>query len=492
MKVRFAPSPTGYLHIGGLRTCLYDYLLAKKYDGKYILRIEDTDQGRLVDDATKKLIETLLALGLKHDEGPFIAEDGEITEVGDAKPYIQSKRLAIYQPYIEQLIASGHAYYCFCSKERLDSVREEQKKIGQTPRYDGLCKTIDLEEAKKRIEAGESYVVRLKLPENQDITFTDAVRGEVTFNTRELDDQVLLKADGFPTYHMAVVVDDHLMGVTKVVRGEEWLSSTPKHICLYQALGWDIPEYVHLPLILNREKKKLSKRQDDVAVEDFLAKGYLQEALINFVALLGWSPDGDQEIMSIDEIIAQFDESRLSKSPAVFDLDKLNWMNAQYIRNYDLEKLVELVIPFLVKDNIFSIEEVAAKRDWIELLVKAARERVTVLEDFAKIAQSLLAEELTLEAEAKSVLEADYAQAVLEAYLEALAEIEEYTAENVKAPFKVVQKATAYKGKQLFMTTRVAISGETHGLDMADLLMLLGKAKVEQRINYALEKYVKE
>ncbi len=487
MKVRFAPSPTGYLHIGGLRTCLYDYLLAEKYDGKYILRIEDTDQGRLVGDATKKLIETLTGLGLVHDEGPFINDAGEIEEVGEAQPYIQSKRLDIYQPYIEQLIESGHAYYCFCSKDRLDSVRAEQKKNGETPRYDGLCKTIDLDEAKKRIAEGQKYVVRLRLPEEEDITFNDAVRGEVTFNTRELDDQVLLKADGFPTYHMAVVVDDHLMGVTDVVRGEEWLSSTPKHICLYKALGWDVPNYIHLPLILNKEKKKLSKRQDDVAVEDFIAKGYLKEALLNFVALMGWSPEGENEIMSLDEIIAQFDESRLSKSPAVFDIDKLNWMNAQYIKNYDVDKLVDLVIPFMLKAGIYRADEVDTMREWTRLVVNAARERVTVLEDFATLAETYIASDVVFENdETKALLDAEHVRPVLEAYLEALEEIDEFTTENAKAPFKTVQKATGYKGKNLFMTIRVALSGQTHGIDMADLLMILGKDKVAYRINKVL------
>lgn len=491
MRVRFAPSPTGYLHIGSLRTCLYDYLLAKKANGQYILRVEDTDQERLVEGATKKLIITLADVGIVHDEGPMLDAGGELVDKGDYGPYIQSERLDIYQKYAKQLIDNGHAYYCFCTKERLDSVREEQKRNGQTPKYDGLCRDIDLQEAQRRIAAGESHVVRLKLPKDSDVTFHDHIRGDVTFNTVDLDDQVLVKADGFPTYHLAVVVDDHLMAISHVIRGEEWVSSTPKHICLYDAFGWDKPEYIHLPLILNSEKKKLSKRHDDASVEDYLNKGYLGEALINFVALMGWSPEGDQEIMSIDQIIEQFSTDRLSKSPAVFDVEKLKWMNGQHIRNYDLDQLINLAVPFFVKAGMVDKDGVEGHRDWLRAVVAATRERVETLADFPEMARVFVGDSIALENdEVAAFLKEEHTATVLNSFVEQLEQIDELCYDNAKAPLKAVQQATGYKGKQLFMTVRAAISGQQHGVDLNDLLVLLGKERVLKRVKYTLEHYI--
>ena len=326
VKVRFAPSPTGYLHIGGLRTALYNYLFAKNNHGKMLLRIEDTDQSRLVEGAIEGLIHSMNWAEIYHDEGPFI-EEGQIKQKGDNGPYIQSQRLEIYNQYIKQLLDNGWAYHCFCSKERLDELREEQSRKGQTPKYDGHCRDLTKEKVQEKIEAGMEYVIRLKLPENRLVAFDDIVRGHIVVNTEDLDDQVLIKSDGYPTYHFAVIVDDHLMGITHVIRGEEWLPSTPKHVLLYEAFGWEAPKFVHLPNILNRDRKKLSKRHGDVAVEDFIRKGYLPEALINFIALLGWSPGIDQEIFSMDELIELFDLKRVNKSGAIFDINKLNWMN---------------------------------------------------------------------------------------------------------------------------------------------------------------------
>ncbi len=493
MKVRFAPSPTGYLHIGGLRTCLYDYLLAKKESGSYVLRIEDTDQGRLVDDATKKLIETLLDLGIVHDEGPFINEAGDIYQVGDAQPYIQSQRLDIYRQYVDQLVETGKAYYCFCSKARLDSVREDQKKNGLTPKYDGLCRDIDIDEAKKRIESGEKYVVRLKLPHDRNISFIDHIRGEVTFNTAEIDDQVLLKQDGFPTYHMAVVVDDHLMGISHVIRGEEWITSTPKHIYLYETLGWQPPEYIHLPLILNSEKKKLSKRHDDASVEDFLKKGYLKEALVNFVALLGWSPEDGSEIMSMQEIIDKFSTDRLSKSPAVFDVDKLKWMNGQYIRNYDLDALTELAIPFFLAGGTLEQRSIKAHKGWLRKIVAATRDRVETLADFPKMALIFKGDDVKLESEsARQFLLEEHAPIVIKAYLAELEKMDRFCYDEVKLPIKAVQKATGYKGKQLYMTIRIAVTGQEHGVDLNDILFILNKRRLVKRLKYTIENYLEK
>ncbi|MCK8059560.1 MULTISPECIES: glutamate--tRNA ligase [unclassified Fusibacter] len=491
VRVRFAPSPTGYVHIGSLRTALYDYLLAKKMGGKYVIRVEDTDQNRLVDDAIDNLVSVMSELGVVHDEGPFFNEEGKLYEVGDYGPYIQSDRLDIYKPYIEELLESGHAYYCFCSKERLDSVREEQRSSGQTPKYDGLCRDIDREEAEKRIANGESYVVRLKLPKDRNITFKDHVRGEVTFNTNDLDDQVLLKQDGFPTYHFAVVVDDHLMEITHIIRGEEWVSSTPKHVFLYEAFGWKQPEYVHLPLILNSEKKKLSKRHDDAAVEDFLRKGYLKEALINFVALLGWSPEDSEEIMSLDEIVEKFSIDRLSKSGAVFDKDKLKWMNGQYIRKYELDALVDLAVPFFVEAGTVTMDAVESHRQWLTLAVKSLQERVETLADFPEMAKQFIGNTVTPEDdEVSALLKEEHVPIVVKAFIEEVEKLEAVTFENTKPCFKAVQQGTGYKGKQLFMPVRAAISGQMHGVDMNDLLVILGKKTIIERLNYTLEHLV--
>lgn len=492
VRVRFAPSPTGYVHIGSLRTALYDYLLAKKMGGVYAIRVEDTDQNRLVTDAIDNLVTVMTRLSVVHDEGPFFDEQGKLFQKGLYGPYIQSERLTIYQEYMDRLIQSGHAYYCFCSRERLEQVREEQKRNNQTPKYDGLCRDIDLEEAKKRIANGEPHVVRLKLPVNRDLTFSDHVRGVVTFNTQDLDDQVLMKQDGFPTYHFAVVVDDHLMKITHVIRGEEWLSSTPKHVFLYEAFGWQQPEYIHLPLILNEEKKKLSKRHDSAAVEDFLNGGFLPEALINFVALLGWSPEDGAEIMSLEEIIERFSLDRLSKSGAVFDKQKLKWMNGQYIRSYDLDKLVTLAVPFMVASGVLPETaaadlEASGQKAWATLVVKALQDRVETLKDFGDLALGFLADHaLPEDDEVAALLKEEHVPIVLNAFKAQLAGLDEVTLDNCKAPFKAVQTETGYKGKHLFMTVRAAVSGQQHGCDLNDLLVILGKERLMARLDYAL------
>lgn len=496
IRVRFAPSPTGYVHIGSLRTALYDYLWAKKTGGTYVIRIEDTDQTRLVNDAIDNLVSVMSRLGINHDEGPFFNEEHQLVQRGLYGPYIQSERLPIYKEYIDKLIRSGHAYYCFCSRERLDQVREAQKRSGQTPKYDGLCRDIDLEEAQKRIANGEPYVVRLKLPANRDLIFNDHVRGVVTFNTADLDDQVLMKQDGFPTYHFAVVVDDHLMKITHIIRGEEWVSSTPKHVYLYEAFGWEQPEYIHLPLILNEEKKKLSKRHDSAAVEDFLQAGFLPEALINFVALLGWSPEDGAEIMSLEEIVERFSLDRLSKSGAVFDKQKLRWMNGQYIRVCDPDRLVAMAVPFMVAEGILPTDaledlEASGKKEWAHLVVKALKERVETLQDFGVMAKVFLADNaLPEDEEVAALLKEDHVPIVLKAFKAQIEGLSSVTLDNCKAPFKAVQGETGYKGKQLFMTVRAAISGQQHGVDLNDLLVILGKERILARLEYALSHHV--
>ena len=306
IRVRFAPSPTGFLHVGGLRTALYDYLYARKTAGKFILRIEDTDRTRFIEGAAEKLIQTLKDVGLEFDEGP--EKDGVVG------PYYQSLRTEIYKKYIDELIEKDAAYYCFCSSDDLDKMREEQRAKGIDPKYDGRCRKLSKEERAKRLDEGKPFVVRLKVPQEGEITFYDIVREKVTFPWKMVDDQILIKSDGFPTYHLANVVDDHLMGITHVIRGEEWLSSVPKHLLLYEQFGWKPPKMAHLPLLLNPDKSKLSKRQGDVAVEDYLEKGYLPEALLNFIALLGWHPKGDRELFTLEELEKEFSMKRITKA----------------------------------------------------------------------------------------------------------------------------------------------------------------------------------
>lgn len=490
VRVRFAPSPTGFLHIGGLRTALYNYLYAKKNGGDFILRIEDTDRTRYVEGAIENLIHALDWSGVHVDEGVVLDEEGNITEKGECGPYIQSSRLDIYRKYVDELIEKGYAYYCFCSVERLEALREEQRIKGKVPKYDGLCRSVSIEEAKKRIAAGEDYVVRLKLPHDRNIRFHDLVRGDVVINSDEIDDQVLMKSDGFPTYHMAVVVDDHLMGVTHIVRGEEWLSSTPKHVYLYEALGWDVPEFVHLPTVLNKDHKKLSKRQGDVSVEDFRGKGYLPEGLINYLALVGWSPDGEQEILSMDELIDQFSFEKVVKSGGVFDIDKLNWVNAHYMRSYDLDKICELAIPFVVEKGLMTEEEIKDNYEWYKKLVEIVRDGASKLDEIPEQIAFMFGEVKVEEESAKEQIELEHVSQLLDAFLEELETVEEVDEEFAGSVMKKIQKKTGIKGKNLFMPVRVAISGTVHGPDLKAIIYLLGKEKLVERLN-AARKYTK-
>lgn len=480
VRLRFAPSPTGYLHIGGLRTALYNYLYAKQKGGKFLLRIEDTDRTRYVEGAIENLIHELKWAGVEADEGVCLDENGKITEVGECGPYIQSERVekGIYNKYAEELIEKGYAYYCFCSKERLDDVKNQQKADGKIPRYDGLCRGVSIEDAKKRIANGESYVIRLKLPENRDIVFEDVIKGKITINTNDMDDQVLIKADGFPTYHFAVVVDDHLMGITHIVRGDEWISSTPKHIYLYEALGFEKPIFVHLPTVLNKSGKKLSKRNDDASVEDFRLKGYLPEALINYLALVGWSPESNEEILSLDEMIKQFSFDRVSKSGGVFDVDKLDWVNAQYIRKMEVSELAKLVKPYLVKAG-FIKEDICEKR--LELITKTFQESISRLPEIVEQSRFLF-EDVAVEPDALKMRNVEHIEILKEKMKEELSQIEEMDEETAKGFMKKVQKASGFKGKDLYMPVRALLTGQVHGPELSNILEILGKGEILRRL----------
>lgn len=386
IRARFAPSPTGYLHIGGLRTALFGFLVAKSQAGDFILRIEDTDQKREVEGAAEKLLEILTWSGIGFDEGAGIG--------GDFGPYVQSERLEIYQTHVKILLDKDGAYPCFCSSERLQKMRQDQQDKKEAPRYDRCCRSLSKEEAAGRMAANEPYVIRQKMPLEGEVIVVDELRGEIRFQAKELEDHVLIKSNGVPTYQFANIVDDHLMEITHVTRGEEWIPSFPKNILLYQAFGWQAPKYIHLPVVLNKEGGKLSKRQGDVSVEGYRDKGYLPEAIINFCALQGWHPKGDNEIFSLADIIPSFNFKDINASPAIFDLDRLDYLNGYYIRQLSIDALVEKCLPFL-QDNLDNTNNKDQKTaDYIKKAVALVQDRLKKLSDVQEYTGFLFNEKL--------------------------------------------------------------------------------------------------
>ncbi len=473
VRVRFAPSPTGYVHVGSLRTALYNYLFARHHHGKFVLRIEDTDRTRYVPGAVENLLETLQWAGLEYDEGP--------EKEGPYGPYFQSERLEIYHQHVQMLLENDAAYPCFCSEERLTAMREEQAKKNLPIMYDGHCRNIPKEQALERMKS-ETHVIRLKVPHHGNTIVEDLIRGKVSFENNVIDDQILIKSDGYPTYHLANVVDDHLMKISHVIRGEEWLPSTPKHILLYQAFGWELPQFAHLPLLLNPDRTKLSKRQGDVAVEDYRAKGFLPQALVNFVALLGWNKGDDQEIFSLSELVEYFSLERVNKAGAVFDLKKLEWMNGHYIRNIKEQEYLRLGQEWLKKLGLDTGDEQKN-----QLILKAVRQGLNRFDQLAEKTAVFFKEQLNFDDEAKDWLRKPESKEILKNLLAALSEISELSVESFGAVIKQVQKQTGQKGKDLWMPIRAAITGETHGPDLTIVLSVIGKQKVEQFIKQALE-----
>jgi glutamyl-tRNA synthetase len=476
IRVRFAPSPTGYLHVGGLRTALYNFLFARKNNGKFILRIEDTDRNRYVEGAVENLIAALRWAGLDYDEGPDIG--------GDYGPYMQSQRLEIYKQYANELINSGNAYYCFCSQERLQNLRQEQEKqkLPQM-KYDKHCLNLSKEEIDKNLDKGLPFVIRLNVKPNQKIVFQDIVRGEVVFDSDNIDDQILIKSDGYPTYHLANVVDDHLMKISHVIRGEEWLSSTPKHVILYDAFGWKRPEFAHLPLLLNPDKSKLSKRQGDVAVEDYRDKGYLKEALINFVALLGWNAGDDREFYYLNDLIEAFSLERVNKSGAVFDIVKLNSLNAEHLRKKSNEQLLQMLKIELAKSEFASL---SLSDEKLLLIIEAMKERVSFVYEFITNCRYFYV--APTEYEQKSI-EKNWKLETpdhLKKFVQEISTIENPTKEDYeKVLNKVAEELNLGKGK-IIHPLRLAVSGQSTGPGMFDLLYVLGKEEVIKRIGKAI------
>lgn len=482
VRVRFAPSPTGYLHVGGLRTALYNYLFAKRHGGTFILRVEDTDRNRFVEGALESLIQSLDNLGLRHDEGPYLKND-TIIERGSHGPYIQSKRLDIYRQYADELLANGKAYHCFCTAERLEALRAEQTANKQAPKYDKHCLSLPKDEAKRRIDAGEPHVIRLDIATDRgDIVFEDIVRGTVKINAKDIDDQVLMKSDGFPTYHLANVVDDHLMEISHVIRGEEWLPSTPKHVLLYEAFGWEAPEFAHLPLLLNPDKSKLSKRQGDVAVEDYLKKGYLKEALINFVALLGWNPgDGNtQEIFSLEELVSAFDLHHVHKAGAVFDLKKLDWMNAEYIKRLPIDELYAAARPFLGtdKDEAFLKRVLTVEQDRLAKLSDAGANNPFFFAEPSYEAALLRWKDNSDDATKKALEKAH-------GILENLTDIEWEKRDVLE---RILLEAAGEKRGDFLWPLRVALTGAQKSPSPSDCAWVLGRDMSLIRIRQAIER----
>jgi nondiscriminating glutamyl-tRNA synthetase len=478
-RVRFAPSPTGYLHIGGLRTALYNFLYAQKMKGDYFLRIEDTDQKRLVPGAIKKLLESLEWANVKHNEGVLFDKKGDITEKGKFGPYIQSKRLEIYQKYAHELVKKGKAYYCFCTPERLDSLRAIQEKAKCAPAYDKMClHTVSREAAEEKKKKGEKYVIRFDVPETGETQFSDSVRGKIKFANKNLDDFVLLKSDGYPTYHLAHVVDDHLMKTTLVFRGEEWLPSTPKHILLFKAFGWDAPQYAHLCVILNKEtKKKLSKRDGDVSVEDFQKKGYLPEAVVNFIALLGWNPKTEQEIFSLSELAKNFDVAKLNKAGAIFDQEKLDWMNGLYIREKNIKELVGLCLPYLAKYKKKLTEE------YLEKIIFVEKERMKKISDIAENTEFYFsAPEYDPKILKWKKMTNEELQKSLETSLESIEKMGDSDWELEKIKNKLMNVADPKNRGELLWPLRVALTGKEKSPSPWEVAWALGRDESIKRI----------
>lgn len=480
IRTRFAPSPTGYMHIGNLRTALYEYLIAKSQGGKFILRIEDTDQERFVEGATEIIYHTLEMTGLKHDEGPDIG--------GEYGPYIQSERMGIYMDYAKELVEKGRAYYCFCTKERLDSLKASNEKGDAFAKYDRHCLGLSPEEVQKNLDSGLPFVIRQKMPTEGTTTFHDVVYGDITVENAELDDQILMKADGYPTYNFANVVDDHLMKITHVVRGSEYLSSTPKYNLLYEAFGWEAPIYVHLPAVMRDAHNKLSKRHGDKSFEDLVKEGYLVEAIVNYIALLGWSPSDNTEIFSLQELEKAFQMSGLSKSPSIFDIKKLTWLNSEYIKNMNPEAFYALVESRL--KQAISKETLDLKK--IAVLLQTRLETLNDIPRMVDFFDTLPEYSTELYIHKKMKTTEEIALSSLKAVLPVLENLSDWNETTLHDTLMALVQTLGIKNGQLLWPVRTALSGEpTSPGGAMELAAILGKEESLKRIKIGIEKLEK-
>lgn len=477
VRTRFAPSPTGYMHIGNLRTALFTYIIAKKNGGDFILRIEDTDRERYIEGATQVIYDTLKECGLNWDEGPDIG--------GPVGPYIQSERMGMFKKYAEQLVEKGEAYYCFCDKERLDELKAVQEASGVMPMYDRHCRNLSKEEVDKKLAEGVPYVIRQKVPLEGTTTFHDELYGDITVENSTLDDQILIKTDGLPTYNFANVVDDHLMGITHVVRGNEYLSSAPKYNLLYKAFGWEVPVYIHVEHIMKDKQHKLSKRDGDASYQDLMKKGYLKDAVINYIALLGWAPKGENEIFSLDELIEEFDISGISKSPAIFDPVKLRAMNGVYIKKMSDEDFAKAAEPYIRQ----TVKKPDADIAFIASLLKPRTELFTEIPEQVDFIDKLPDYETSLYCHKKMKTNEENSLESLKAILPVLKDLEEWTEESIhEALFALIEKLGVKNGIVLW-PLRVALSGKsfTPGGGI-EICKILGKDESIRRIEAGIEK----
>lgn len=468
-RVRFAPSPTGFLHVGGLRTALYNYLLARQTGGTFLLRIEDTDQTRLVEGATENILEAMAWAGVPPDEG---AGKG-----GALGPYVQSQRLDIYKRHADQLVEAGHAYACFCTSEELAARREAAQAAGHATMYDRKCRALDPAEARQRIESRTPHVIRMKVPDDRTLVVDDMVRGRVEFQSSVVDDQVLMKSDGFPTYHLAAIVDDHLMEITHVIRGEEWLTSTPKHLLLYEYFGWTPPRFAHLPLIVNRERKKLSKRDGDVAVESYREKGYLPEALINFLALIGWSPGDERELFTLAELVEAFSVERINVSAGVFDLDKLNHIQRQHFKNASVERLVEVCRPHAPPD---------VDSAYLGRVLDLMRERILLPPEVAGLGY-FFSDPTGYDEKAVKKRWKEGSAALVRDFAEELSHLSEWTVARLEACLTELTNDRGLAAGELIHPTRLAVTGVAAGAGLYETMEVLGQEACVRRLRKAAD-----
>tara|TARA_B100000029_G_C17587230_1_gene961499 strand:- start:937 stop:2349 length:1413 start_codon:yes stop_codon:yes gene_type:complete len=464
IRLRFAPSPTGYLHVGGLRTALYNFLLSRQLNGDLILRIEDTDQSRLVPGAEENLIKTLAWSGIIFNEGPHLE--------GQHGPYRQSERISIYKKYYIKLIKSGHAYPCFYSQDRLNDLSSGALSSEDATIEDSAFRDFDISDTLNRMER-DNFIIRLKIPKGEALNFHDLIKGDITFDLNLIEDPIIIKSDGFPTYHFANVIDDHLMGISHVIRGEEWLPSIPKHIILYKSLNWEPPLFGHLPLLLNNDKSKLSKRKNDVSVENYIQKGYMKEGLINFLALLGWHEKGDREIYNIDELIHSFSLDRVNKSGAVFDIQKLNSFNNHYIKEYKFSDLKILLSTFLPQDWEITQE-----------MVDLVKDKAVTLSDFKQLLSFLFIDKFSFTHDEKILLTSSSGDKILKSFLVILDN--SYPC-SIKEVATQIQTTLNCSPKEIWQTLRLALTGETHGPSLDEIMKIYGIQKIKQHISYACQ-----
>lgn len=476
VRVRYAPSPTGHLHIGNARTALFNYLFARNTGGKFIIRIEDTDQKRNVEGGELSQLKYLKWLGIDWDESIDVG--------GDYGPYRQMERLDIYKKYADELLERGLAYKCYMTEEELEKEREEQRAKGQVPKYSGAHRNLTEEQIAEFEKEGRKPSIRIRVPENVTYTFFDIVKGKISFHSSDFGDWVIMKKDGTPTYNFAVAIDDHLMKITHVLRGEDHISNTPKQMMIYQAFDWDIPTFGHMTLIVNEERKKLSKRDESIIqfIEQYADLGYLPEAMFNFIALLGWSPKGEEEIFSKEQFIEIFDPERLSTSPAVFDSNKLKWMNNQYIKNTPVEKVIDLALPHLIEAGKVEENMSEEKREWVHSLIALYKDQLSYGQEIVELTELFFREDIDYSESDLNVLNEEHVHDLLSHFMTELKQLESFTPEEIKSAIKATQKATGQKGKKLFMPIRVAVTGQQHGPELPNAISLLGQETVLARL----------